>query len=734
MHLSLLLHAMLQPLQNSSKTQEIQSILDAHPLNPACVAILQKARSWAMGGNSDVATATPLQSIFSGLIVNKKDNAKEKYYIPIHTFNTSKASLFPVVDAPKDFLTDWKTQINNLLKEYKHLPDSVEYASNFIFTLHFLIKKYVHCIPSDSDVQVNIWEQGKLTAAVANSLYLHQESEENTYPIQLVCVELSGVQKFIYSISSKQAAKSLRGRSYFLQAWMDGFLQNILQQTNTTIQHIVYSSGGKSFLLLPNDTTTNTILENANNNLQKDLLQSYGTTLYACIGKVSWKYDGDNNLYINENTNPVSSFREVWKAAANAASEQKKQRYKNAILENKSILQLFTQPFGEGGSTEVCSITAVELHAGNRATIGEGEDTIHITKAVKQQIQIGKELTNAQWHSLLPNEDEQTYELHPKSKYLKLDKEPCKTPDSINWYVPNSDTTEVPFLTHKTNVAKGFRLYGAVGIAMKDKYEPKSFEDLSDAGSHKRLAILRMDVDGLGDIFIKGLPNPSLGAYSTLSNQLDVFFTGYLNTIRSQPAYKDAVSIIYSGGDDVFAVGQWEVMADFANDIQNSFQHYTNRKDITISAGISLIDGKYPIAKGAEEAGEAEEKAKNHSHFVNNIEETKNALHFLGATISWKEYQQVKQWQTKLKNLNNGILYKIVTWYDMKQASNKRWRWHSIYTLSRALQSNVYNEVQKEVIKELQQTFLTKIHSNALRFEVLILATRWAVLENRNNA
>ena len=149
-----------------------------------------------------------------------------------------------------------------------------------------------------------------------------------------------------------------------------------------------------------------------------------------------------------------------------------------------------------------------------------------------------------------------------------------------------------------------------------------------------------MDVDNLGSIFIKGLPekDKSFSAYSTLSFMLDYFFSGYLNTIREK--YKDDVNILYSGGDDVFAIGRWDKLIEFAADIRKDFAFFVGRNDISISGGIAIVGENYPIAKAAELAGDAEDKAKKDNGAK------KNSFNMFGETISWhKEFDYIVEYK-----------------------------------------------------------------------------------------
>ena len=110
---------------------------------------------------------------------------------------------------------------------------------------------------------------------------------------------------------------------------------------------------------------------------------------------------------------------------------------------------------------------------------------------------------------------------------------------------------------------------------------------------------------------------------------LDYFFSGYLNVIRER--YKADVNILYAGGDDVFAIGRWKQLLLFARDVRTEFTRFVGRRDVTISGGIVIVDRKFPIAKAAELAGDAEDAAKKFKG------EKKNALNLFGENISWED-------------------------------------------------------------------------------------------------
>ena len=64
--------------------------------------------------------------------------------------------------------------------------------------------------------------------------------------------DLSGIQKFLYNISSRKAAVSLKGRSYYLKRFMENVCETIVVETEKAgaeKTRVIYCSGGKFYLL-----------------------------------------------------------------------------------------------------------------------------------------------------------------------------------------------------------------------------------------------------------------------------------------------------------------------------------------------------------------------------------------------------------------------------------------------------------------------------------------------------
>lgn len=130
-------------------------------------------------------------------------------------------------------------------------------------SLDFLLEKYTVTVPSATNVRhpdIALYDHLRTTAAIAQALYLHQKkSGGTTRGIQektdskwlLVCGDFSGIQKFIYNLTNKGAARGLRGRSFYVQHFSLLCAEFLLRELGLQRAAQLYNSGGKFYLLIP---------------------------------------------------------------------------------------------------------------------------------------------------------------------------------------------------------------------------------------------------------------------------------------------------------------------------------------------------------------------------------------------------------------------------------------------------------------------------------------------------
>lgn len=740
----------------------------------------------------------PLFSIFNS--IEKGENTNKTDFnsaFPLTSLDVTEKIFPKKINSEKDGENQekYKTLWDEFEAELKNLP--TDSFSGFSESLLFLLKKYTWCIPSSTVdmANVSLFEHLKTTAAFADCLYLYKTENpkdfvfdtttkririrEDVFPVILLGADLSGIQKFIYNIASQKAAVSLKGRSFYLQLLVDSVIQRIIsdERIDVNLGNVVYASGGKFYMLLPNTEKVRDAIAQLRNELEQELFEDWKGQLAMNLDYVPFAYSSKGEVLIPSNDCPTQ-IGVLWDALAEKLSGQKNQKFRSGIEQGFDTM---FNPIDFEEEVRVCAVTGIEsVDCVKIDDKKNDEDAVWVLRKVREQVKLGNVLKDADYiitykgdgnNEYLNNRSKFNINIFKVSSYL-FDQTELTKDDADFRGITSADVSKV-FIVNETKhlsaqlkgqkISYGFQFYGGNKQALKwvvdDKdntkgsWENKDFRDLVRVEKNGKfentyLGILRMDVDDLGSIFINGLPKGqrSFSAYATLSFLLDWFFSGYLNTIRNSDNFKNDVNILYSGGDDVFAVGRWDKLIEFAHEIRKEFGKFVGRDDISISGGIAMVGEKFPISKAAELAGEAEHNAKQF--------DGKNAFNLFGQTISWKEYDFVKEWKDKFvkyqEAMPRSILHKIMAFAELKndyeryreleKESQKRtlsiseikemerkrhgikYVWHTVYYLKR------FKEGKKDDVKNLCDELQNEVLSNPRKYDLMAVAARWAEL------
>jgi len=174
-----------------------------------------------------------------------------------------------------------------------------------------------------------------------------------------------------------------------------------------------------------------------------------------------------------------------------------------------------------------------------------------------------------------------------------------------------------------------------------------TFEEIAgNVGKSKKLGILKMDVDNLGAIF-QNLTNSE--EHKKLSEKFRYFFEDKVfELLRNR--YNEFVYSIISGGDDCFFVGAWDAIIDMAFEINSQFTEFwrhdpffkQNNKP-TISAGLIIVNSKFPVVRFAEMAEEALLQAKMRYP-------TKNSISIFNTVIKWQDWEEIMNVKLQLES------------------------------------------------------------------------------------
>lgn len=789
-------NAFFEKLHLNTKDINIPSLAAYHhkPRNQS-EAFIQLADWWASGmdrskidendliahNQKEKHKKVPLVSIFSSLKIINRNAVLKK------SFKLKKLSVINITpdDYNDDYLnsqSEYKILWDDFYDEFDKLPTGN--FQQFTISLYYLLKKYLWFIPASTIdfPDSSLFQHSKLTAAFAQCFYDYQTEKMNNafnfdssksrlslnvgeFPVILLGIDLSGIQSFLYDISSKYAAKSLRGRSFYLQMIIEGLSWKLIEITKTTPSHIVYNSGGKFFIVLPNTGFIKDKVRDFISDTEKNLWNMYDGQLNINQFLIPFAYEnlkdkGKPNIRI-PNRKELVYLGELWQSLHEGLNAKKNSKYKNLFINNFD--DFFVSTPDEGGDIEICSVTGKEISKSEsneskaRLTNTEDEDLI-LSKEVLIQKEIGESLiehSHITFGSLFNKEERNVFDLPFDLKYSIRKKEfiprNCISIKSI------IDDSSFDFLVEELNTSQGFRFFGGNTIPLNHDGKQKTFEELAGLykingqtikeNNYPRLGFLRMDVDNLGRIFLDGFEkaNQSFSDFATLSGMLDLFFAGYLNTLRKSVPFENDISIIYSGGDDIFAVGSWDKIIEFASAVREEFRKFTGRDDLSVSGGIEIFPPRFPVSKAADASGQAESRAKQ---FQNN---SKDALCLFGIPIKWgEEWEKVSAWKNKILEwlekeiISKGLLMALFRYYDIYnrdkikgiEASKKglehkpdlSWKWNAAYNLARRAKALDKSPDKRKAIDDLKNLIFTEINENNFRFEAFAVAMRWAEL------
>lgn len=479
-----------------------------------------------------------------------------------------------------------------------------------------LLEDWTTGIPSgflDGQRDVSLYDRLKIAAALASCVSEYLEATGRTdlrgeliekeaqfrqeQAFILFSADLSGIQTFLYAVTSVLALRSLRSRSFYLELLMEHTIDELLDGCGLTRANLLYSGGGHCYLLLPNTPETHRVIEQVMGCVRQYFMDHFGTELYLAWAHVPCSANDLINCPA-ERAPYQARFREL----SHRLTQQKLTRYSAAELRQLNGVS------APAGSRE-CKVCGRSGQLNGENLCPWCQRFLRLSKAIQEQ--------DIYWTG------------------------GCETPDSLP--LPSPDGTvylafsDVPEIQRRLKGGEKIRrLYTknrtvpelpcAIRLYVGDYHASNLMEELADqATGIRRLAVCRADVDNLGATFTSGLEQPgispeqqgwymTLSRSATLSRQLSVFFKHYINRLLrgSEPDMEGAlpVNIVYSGGDDIFLVGAWDGVLKAALRIQHAFQRFTGGS-LTISAGMTLHPQTYPIRRAAAETEELETEAKS---------------------------------------------------------------------------------------------------------------------------
>ena len=679
-------------------------------------------------GESSHFQKTKLMSIFSEVALC---NENKEVYFPIQKFSSD-------IVYPDDNKEDSQAQkkYQNLYESFKKEAQSMQLNfnknDNFLefLKLKSLLEKYTTFIPSssyNSYPDVSLFDHLLLTSALSVAL---KEDKESFYLIQ---GDFTSIQNFIFSQggeSNKFLAKILRAKSLFVSLATEYIALKICKLLQIPPTNIVLNAGGKFTIIAPKYKSIKVQSEEKSfdefikyirydinkqfakiNYLQTKFALTYIEEKYEHLQYNSEIFEKEKNLHCQKE--PYNASCVFWKIAK--SFEEEKLKFDSEI----EVFDKYIDEFQE--DKEKCDICGI-------VPTNKKINDIYICEYCNKFKEWGEKFTKKKYIKLdfskdLMNAFEFVDDIQNDNKiYFSMNEKDNFAIKRVANYVPlieNGNDERYKLIEEKFDEklkegdVKSFYHIAVEGLEEKE----------DGFYGRKYLAILKADVDNLGQIFIYGFKKgkdekdnkivipikkvknekiydeATFSRIMSLSRFTDFYFTSILKK-KIKEKYKN-IYTVFAGGDDLFLIGHYEEIIGLHKELVDDFKKFTRNKDLHLSFAVKLISPNVPITQMAEFAEEDLKKAKDFN---------KNNTVIFGIKVSNDEILKLYELENefrKMDYLSESFLYKIYTFIDMKEKTdaciniihNAKWKALFNYSLQKSITVKDKEEKEKNIQK-----------------------------------
>ena len=632
-----------------------------------CVALADtyasKEREEGEGGGSP--PEVPLSPPFRRLLLGGEEG-REGGYSPVRAggrVGLEAGGLYPEErpNVSKDVYKRLLERLEGRLEEMARLRLTKE---ALLLNLALAFQETLSLVPSDtqSEPDVSLYDHLRLTAAIAHALWLFhggspsaQDLRQDEEKFLLAVGDMGGIQGHIYRIAGAEAgvggiAKRLRARSLEVSLAAEAMALGLLRHLGLTPLNRILGAGGKFYLLLPNTPEAVASLEEARKDWGRWALKRGG----SLVPHLAW---------VSFRGQDFRDFAALLKRLHGALAREKLRPF------------AFLAATGEVLGAPLRPCAACGLEPARRDEPGS------LCPDCEREAALGARLPRSDRVGFFLEEAPRPYLDFPGVKVglggplegafhlfrARLDFAPWPHPSEAK-----------PLLGHLPRVehalkAKGWSLeaYRAwaeeEGLLEDEEPHPEKVLTFAELAALSEgapyLGALMLDADRMGEAFATGfrregrdLATPS--RLAALSRTLEVFFTTEVLTLLEEPLrYRQRLGwdgleaqrkearypllySVYSGGDDLFLLGPWDVLLDFALDLERLYRLFTRHPRLTLSGGFLLVPPSLPVPELARLLGEAERRAKA---------EGRGRLFLFGQAVPWEVLGDLRAWAEGLR-------------------------------------------------------------------------------------
>lgn len=446
---------------------------------------------------------------------------------------------------------------NAFADDMARLPDGAGVFDTFVA----LMARYGSRVPGTLNLDgISVYEQFKAVALLCHTL----APEHHYHSVLLLEGDLSGIQETLYTITAKGAAKSLRGRSFYLQLLTDAVMRAILRALGLPMVCLVYNAGG-TFQVIARAGDADR-LPDIRRAINQRLLLLHGGELALAL---AW-----HPLHADDLT--ARAFTDTARQVGDLLEEQKARTFRDLV--GADGVALF-QATGSG-SDRFCAICHVDLPDSRGAERPDDADDVRCDQCASfGSSGLARLIADANHVPYLSIED-----LRPDATWPALPNpaswrgkpawhralaafgfdyrfaDQARTGANITHYRLNrSDflpatidgacrysfrflANTTPRIEHDQTQLQRLRAVMEQRRERNQEDPPVEEREIEpgairstmlmarwDSHGIDRYGVLRMDIDDLGTLFRRRLLTPTLLHVSTLSATLSLFFEGWLN-------------------------------------------------------------------------------------------------------------------------------------------------------------------------------------------------------------
>lgn len=235
-----------------------------------------------------------------------------------------------------DLLTD---QLLAMLEKYALFVPSAAWKSRSDISLY-------HHLKSTAAIAACLCRDGLDEKAVNDLLTTFDTGHGGGQPVaHLVGGDVSGIQSFIYNLTSKGALKGLRGRSLYLQLLPEAIAGRVLDEFGLTRANIIYCGGGHFYVLVPACADVEQRLNEVARHVDMTLLDAHGGRLSVSVASRELR---------------VADFRRetfgvAWDGLHQQLAREKRRRF-SRLFSASGAVETVLGPTGVGGEPSACSV------------------------------------------------------------------------------------------------------------------------------------------------------------------------------------------------------------------------------------------------------------------------------------------------------------------------------------------------------------------------------------------